>query len=110
VAKHKNEPQYPRRGLWKPSDELVRLALLVGVVLLIVIAGMNLLETRRQGTELNDRMAQLLTAINTKPATPTATPRTGPDPDKVYTVKIEGAPSFGPKGAPITIAEFSEFQ
>jgi hypothetical protein len=70
---------------------------------------MNLYETRRQRTELNDRMAQLVTAVSTKPAAPAPRP-TGPDPEKVYTVKTEGAPFKGPSGAPITIAEFSEFQ
>jgi hypothetical protein len=95
----------------KPSEELVRLAILVGVAALIAIAGMNLYETRRQRSELNERMTQLVTAINTKPASPAAAPRpTGPDPDKVYMVKTEGAPSFGPNGAPIKIAEFSDFQ
>jgi hypothetical protein len=114
MAKYRNDsPQSQNaRGVpWKkPSDALVRLAILVGVAALIVIAGMNLLETRRQRRELNDRMAQLVTAINTKPASPAAPRPTGPDPDKVYTVKTEGTPSFGPRGAPITIAEFSDFQ
>jgi hypothetical protein len=115
MPKYRNDnPQSQNaRGVpWKkPSDALVRLAILVGVAALIVIAGMNLLETRRQRRELNERMAQLVTAINTKPATPAAAPRpTGPDPDKVYAVKTEGAPSFGPSGAPIAIAEFSDFQ
>ena len=109
MAKHTNDNS--RRDFWqKPSDGLVRLALLVGVAILIVIVGMNLLETRRQRAELNVRLGQLLSAIITKPANPTTPPRTGPDPDKVYTVKTDGAPSFGPKGAPITIAEFSDFQ
>lgn len=36
--------------------------------------------------------------------------RTGPDPDKVYTIKTAGAPSKGRTGAPIVIAEFSDFQ
>jgi hypothetical protein len=54
-------------------------------------------------------MAQLASSINTKPAAPAPRP-TGPDPDKVYTVKTEGAPFVGPGDAPITIAEFSEFQ
>ena len=36
--------------------------------------------------------------------------RQGPDPDKVYTVKTTGAPSKGRVGAPILIAEFSDFQ
>ena len=110
MTKHANEPRHARRGFWKPSDGLVRLALLFGVIVLIVIAAMNLVETRRQRTELNDRLAQLLAATNAKPASPAATPRTAPDPDKVYTVRIDGAPSSGPKGAPITIAEFSDFQ
>ena len=34
----------------------------------------------------------------------------GLDPNKVYTVKTESAPSEGPAGAPVTIAEFSDFQ
>jgi hypothetical protein len=108
MAKHRND-NAPSQ--WKkPSEELVRLAILVGVVVLIAIAGMNLYETRHQRSELNDRMAQLVTAIKTKPASPAAPRPEGPDPDKIYTVKTEGAPSFGPNGAPIKIAEFSDFQ
>lgn len=94
----------------KSYDGLIRVGILVGVAALIVIAGLNLYETRRQRTELNDRIAQLVTAVNTKPAAaPTPRP-TGPDPEKVYTVKTDAAPFKGPSGAPITIAEFSEFQ
>jgi hypothetical protein len=39
-----------------------------------------------------------------------AAARQGPDPNKVYTVKTEGSPFKGPKNAPVTIAEFSDFQ
>jgi protein-disulfide isomerase len=92
----------------KKTSERVRIGILVGVAALIVIAGMNLYETRRQRTELNDRMAQLVAAINTKPSTPA--PSRGPDPAKVYTVRTDGSPSLGSKGAPITIVEFSDFQ
>ena len=43
-------------------------------------------------------------------ATRAIPPRQGPDPDKVYPVKTGGAPSKGRTGAPIVIAEFSDFQ
>ncbi len=114
MAKHRRDngpqPDPPRQVPNKSSDGLIRVAILVGLVLLVGISGLNLYETRRQRTELNDRMTQLATAISTKPAaTPPQRP-SGPDPEKVYTVKLEGAPFKGPSGAPITIAEFSEFQ
>jgi len=42
-------------------------------------------------------------------AKPAAT-ATGPDPNKVYTVRTEGSPAKGSPTAPIVIAEFSDFQ
>ena len=115
MAKHRPDPApHPdpdprRQPLKKSSDALIRVAILVGVAMLVVLAGMNLYETRRQRTELNERMAQLVTAVSTKPASPAAR-GTGPDPDKVYTVKTEGAPFQGSREASVTIAEFSDFQ
>jgi hypothetical protein len=114
MAKHRrddaSQSEPPRQPSKKSSDGLMRIAILVGLALLVVISGLNLYETRRQRTELNDRMTQLATAISTKPAAAPPQRPSGPDPEKVYTVKLEGAPFKGPSGAPITIAEFSEFQ
>jgi hypothetical protein len=94
-------------------SERIGIGILIGVVALIAIAGMNLYETRQQRLELNDRMAQLATAINARPAAPNpAQPArpSGPDPAKVYTLKTEGAPIEGSKSAPIQIVEVSDFQ
>lgn len=92
-------------------SDRIPLGILIGVAILIALAGWNVYETRRQRIELNDQMAQLARAINTRPAAnPTPQRPSGPDPAKVYTVKTDGAPSKGPKSAPITIVEISEFQ
>jgi protein-disulfide isomerase len=93
------------------TSQRVLFAILIGVAVLIAIASVNLYEARRQRAELNDRLAQLVTAVNSRPAHPAAPARlSGPDPDKVYTVNTEGAPFEGPKSAVITIVEFSDFQ
>ena len=93
------------------ASEKIRLGILVGVALLITIAGMNLYETRQQRIELNDRMTQLATAINARPiGNPAPARPSGPDPEKVYTVKTEGAPFEGSKSAPVMIVEISDFQ
>ena len=34
----------------------------------------------------------------------------GPDPNRVYTIETAGAPVRGPIGAPVTVAEFADFQ
>jgi protein-disulfide isomerase len=90
---------------------------MVALGAIIVIGLMNLTETRKQRTSLNERMSLLETqvaALGTKVdavATKAAPPRQqGPDPNRVYPVKTEGAPVRGPKAAPVTIALFSDFQ
>src|SRR5688572_13971568 len=94
------------------NSDKIRLGILIGVVLLIGITGLNVYETRRQRIELNDQMTQLAKVINSRPATNPAQPArpSGPDPEKVYTMKIEGAPIEGSKSAPIQIVEISDFQ
>ena len=93
-------------------SEKIPLGILIGVAILIALAGLNVYETRRQRIELNDQMTQLGKTINSRPATYPAAPArpSGPDPDKVYTVKTEGAPIEGSKSAPVQIVEISDFQ
>ena len=98
------------------SSGTFRGATLAGMAVLLAITGMNLYETTQQRTALNERLNQLdsrVTALGSKidagARAAQARPQ-GPDPDKVYTVKTDGAPFEGPKAAPITIVEFSDFQ
>jgi protein-disulfide isomerase len=117
----KQNPNHPQgRGpvIERPSvvsAGTFRAATLVGVAVLIGITGMTLYETRQQQAALNDRLTQLDTRVNSLGAKIDASAkagqqRQGPDPDKVYAVKTDGAPFQGPKAAPVTIAEFSDFQ
>ena len=65
-------------------------------------------DTARRFVELDQRLAQLQTQVaNAAKAKP---PSQGPDPNKVYTVKTDNAPTHGNPTAPIVIAEFSDYQ
>jgi hypothetical protein len=100
----------------RPAPDRIAIAILFGLVVLITISALNLYETHRQRNEFTDRMTQVLNAVNARltanPANPNNPPPRppGPDPDKVYTVRTQGAAARGPNGAPIKIAEFSDFQ
>jgi hypothetical protein len=87
-------------------------ATLAGVAVLILLSYMNWQETRQvQKTvearlgDMDDRLTQLANR-----AAPAAAPARGPDPNRVYSVKTDGAPVKGPQGAPVSIVEFSDFQ
>ncbi len=55
-------------------------------------------------TKINSLQVQVANAAKQRPA------QQGPDPNKVYTIKTEGAPAEGNATAPIVIAEFSDYQ
>jgi hypothetical protein len=86
-------------------------ATLAGVLVLILLGYMNWQETRELQKSLDDRLGKVEQRIaDLAKAAPAAAPRRGPDPDRVYAVKTDGAPAKGPAGAPVTIAEVSDFQ
>ena len=127
----KNNPSNPsqpgKRGQGaEPSGAsggTMAIVTLVAVGLAVVIAWLNFQETKHQRSALEERISLLegqITALGSKvdaaaraaaQARPQPPPQPqGPDPNKVYAVKTDGAPAIGPKSAPITIAEFSDFQ
>ena len=106
----------PIGGSWSLSPGTMLGANVVGVVVLIVLGFLNWGLTRQIQGSLDDRLIHVetrLAQISTKmdqAGSRTAAAVQGPDPSRVYTVKVDGAPVRGPQIAPVTIAEFSDFQ
>lgn len=110
-APQKRSPyQVPPPSAWPAWTALAGVGILLGVTLV----GWN--KDKTESEALQGRLANLeasITQLTTKvdQAARAARPaRNGPDPDRVYTVKTAGSPSKGRLGAPIVIAEFSDFQ
>jgi len=95
-------PPSPGRGV----DPLA-LATLVGVVAVLVISFAGWRDVSRLDLRVRELEAQVAQVGSAIPAQ--AVPR-GPAPGQVYAINIAGAPSRGKASAPVTIADFSDFQ
>ena len=107
----------PAAGPWSLSPGAMLGALLVGMAALLFLGFLNWQASRQiqaslgdRLTQIESRLAQLSTKVDQVTARSPAPAQRGPDPNRVYSVRTEGAPVRGPSGAPITIAEFSDFQ
>jgi protein-disulfide isomerase len=99
-----------------PGQWPVALATLAGIGVLLAMTYSSSQEIRQINDGLDDklqkidtRISQLADKVDKLPAQ-AQQPRRGLDPNKVYTIKTAGSPAKGPANAPITIAEFSDFQ
>ena len=85
---------------------------LVAVVLILALLNVFVLYiTNSRITDLEGRVASLSNSVDGKGAK-AAPPSRGsaPDPEKVYSINIDGAPDKGDPSAPITIVEMSDFE
>ena len=103
-----------RRG---PGMSWTEMGTLVGLAAVLFVGAETWMETRslqktvtERLTAMETRLTQVATKVDTMGSRPAQQAQRGPDPNKVYAIKTEGSPFEGPKNAPVTIAEFSDFQ
>jgi hypothetical protein len=111
-------PPRQARRYGTPYGQGLAFATLGGVVVLLMISFSNWREIDGIEERLDRRLGEIETSIGqladkvekipVRAAQPAA--HRGPDPNKVYEIKTNGAPALGPATAPVTIAEFSDFQ
>jgi protein-disulfide isomerase len=102
-----------RPGMLTPAT--IRLATLTAVGVLLFLNVNVWLDAQRSQKALNERLTQIETRLTQMSAKLDSAQRVaqrpqGPDPNRVYTVRTDGAPFKGSARAPITIVEFSDFQ
>lgn len=123
MAKRKGQQQPPARQTPPPrrGGDPIGIWTLVAVAVVLVVSVLNLQAAKRIQSDfegklrrLEDRLARVSDQVASAPAQPAPDaappPRRGPDPNRAYDIKTSGQPSKGPAGAPVTVAEFSDFQ
>ena len=116
MGKNGRDERPMARGGGSSRADWPQMVTFVGLAAVLFVGTQNYMETKRIQTSLNDRLTGLETkiaALSTKVdqvARPAQARPSGPDPNKVYNVKLDNAPYEGAKNAPVVIAEFSDFQ
>ncbi len=118
MAKRQGEGQQSGEG--PPGDlgappgrgvDPLSLATLIVVVAVLVISFASWRDVDRIDRRLGERLDRLEARMDQAGMrAPIQAAQRGPDPNRVYTVRTDGAPVRGKAGAPVTIAEFSDFQ
>ena len=109
--RNRSEGPYQPRDDGAGSDGTFRFAVLGGIALLVVMSAWSAVQVRgvnAKVVELDTKIADLQKKVEAAPKAQQA--QRGPDPNKAYTIKSEGAPYKGNPPAPVMIAEFSDFQ
>jgi hypothetical protein len=99
-----------RQGEGQPQTLAV--GTLFGVAVLLLIAFVGWRGVARIDRSLGERLGEFESRLDQAAARMerTPAPRRGPNPDRVYAIRTDGSPSRGKEAAPVTIAEFSDFQ